>query len=96
MVLGLKAVPAPPSLDRDTEVAREDLNQSGAVQLQTSVSVISCAGEADRDLPRGTAPCPLSTRHPGGAVCLEMHLKQVIHPQGASPCPSVQCYSNLG
>lgn len=94
-VLGLKAVPAPPSLDGDTEVPRGDLNLSRAVQLQTSVSMISepkpvhCAGEADRDLPRGTAPCLLSTRHPGGAVCLEMHLKQSSTRKGpllAHPC----------
>lgn len=50
---GLKAAPAPPSWDGDTEVPREDLNWSRVVQLQTSVSVISepksvrCAGEAD-------------------------------------------------
>ena len=99
---GLKAAPAPPSLDGDTEVPREDLNWSRAVQLQTSVSVISepksvrCAGEADRDLPRGTAPCPSSKRHPGGAVCLEMHLKQSSTRKGrllAHPCGG---YSNLG
>lgn len=99
---GLKAVPAPPSLDGDTEVPREDLNWSRAVQLQTSVSVISepkpvcCAAEADRDLPRGTAPCPLSTRHPGGAECLEMHRKQSSTRKGrllAHPCSG---YSNLG
>lgn len=99
---GLKAAPAPPSLDGDTEVPREDLNWSRVVQLQTSVSVISepksvrCAGEADRDLPRGTAPCPSSKRHPGGAVCLEMHLKQSSTRKGrllAHPCGG---YSNLG
>ena len=100
--LGLKVVPGPPSLDGDTEVLRGDLNLSRAVQLQTSVSVISeakpvcCAGGADRDLPRGMAPCPLSTRHPGGAVCLELHLEQSSTCKGPLLAHPFSDYSNPG
>ena len=81
---------------------RGDLNLSRAVQLQTSISVIGelkpirCAGEADRDLPRGAAPCPLSTRHPGGAMCLELDVKQSSTRKGPLLAHPFSDYSNLG